>query len=277
MTHERTVRRILAGIPGWQDRSFTIGALQGGLNNCSYQVDSNGSRFVLRIAASSKVAGGGSHALESKVQRNAAAAGLAAQVLYSDPQRGVMLLEYLSGQTLSASDLLRGDILQQLGELLRDLHALPLSGVNFAATAAAENYLAVIGDRNAGAGFARFCRELIDGTALSAARRCCHNDVIGSNLVLGQRLQLIDFEYACDNDPLFDLASVLCWHDLAKPQHVALLQAYAGQVTASDQEALQIQCRLYDALLWLWLAAREQQRAEPWLAEKMQAAQRRLA
>jgi thiamine kinase-like enzyme len=43
----------------------------------------------------------------------------------------------------------------------------------------------------------------------------CHNDVVNGNLLFRKRkLFLIDFEYAADNNPLFDLASFLSENDI---------------------------------------------------------------
>lgn len=276
MTSEQTARRLLASIPGWEQRSVEIVALQGGRNNHSYRVSSEGRHYVLRTGSSATVAGGGNRALEVEVQRQAAAAGLAASVLYADVERDLLLLNYLPGSTIVEKDLSSDAILQQLGVLLRRLHDLPLTGVNFDAPRAAADYVRAIGAKSPESSFGSYCVELINEMPAPGERRCCHNDVIAENIVQGEGLQLIDFEYACDNDPLFDLASVLCWHDLGEHQHAVLLASYAGQVDEELSERLRVQCRLFDALQWLWLAARQHQHREAWVTQKMQQAQQRL-
>ena len=70
-------------------------------------------------------------------------------------------------------------------------------------------------------------------------------------------LKLIDWEYACDNDPLFDLAVTIGFHDLDRGRRDILLNAYAGSGAAEYQEQLDEQIRAYDATQWLWFAARQ--------------------
>ena len=73
----------------------------------------------------------------------------------------------------------------------------------------------------------------------------------------GERTLLIDWEYACDNDPLFDLASLIGYHDLDRTSSEALLSAYCGGTRPEYREQLALQIRIYDALHWLWLAVRQ--------------------
>ena len=67
---------------------------------------------------------------------------------------------------------------------------------------------------------------------------------------------LLDWEYACDKDPLFDLASLIAYHDISDKKAQDLLSAYAGGESRELAEQLQEQVRLYDAMQWLWLAIR---------------------
>ena len=67
---------------------------------------------------------------------------------------------------------------------------------------------------------------------------------------------LLDWEYACDNDPLFDLASLIGYHNLSDKKAHDLLSAYAGGPDPAMADLLEEQVRLYDAIQWLWLANR---------------------
>lgn len=270
------LRELLASIPGWRARPARLTPLHGGLHHDSYRVDSAGYEYVLRIANKDGVAGGGSRELEAYLQQQAASHGLAAPVLYVDTQRGLMLMEYLPGEEVTASQLALPELLQELGCLLRHLHKLPLCGVNFDPQAAAEEYLLDLGDDFSDRPFAKHCVDIITSTPRPRDRSCCHNDVVASNLVRGKTLRLLDFEYACDNEPLFDLASVLCWHNLGSEERRLLLGAYAGDVTEELQQRLAAQCRLYDALQWLWLAVRQLRQPQSCAAGQLAIVQKRL-
>ena len=81
---------------------------------------------------------------------------------------------------------------------------------------------------------------------------CCHNDLVAENIVSADGVTFLDFEYASDNDPLFDLAIVVEHHSLSDIAESRLLDAYFG-ADASDQRAeLAAQRRVYAALSWLW-------------------------
>jgi len=66
---------------------------------------------------------------------------------------------------------------------------------------------------------------------------------------------LLDWEYACDNDPLFDIAVVVAHHGLSAGQADVLLDACFDADGDSWRHQLGIQQRLYSALNWLWAAA----------------------
>ena len=85
---------------------------------------------------------------------------------------------------------------------------------------------------------------------------CCHNDLVGENIIAAPDLKFLDWEYACDNNPLFDLATIVEHHELSEAQGRALLDAYFEGSGESWYPKLVEQQKLYLALLWLWLASR---------------------
>jgi thiamine kinase-like enzyme len=83
----------------------------------------------------------------------------------------------------------------------------------------------------------------------------CHNDLIASNLLDdGQQLWAIDWEYAGNNDPFFDLATLVANWRLSRHQQSQLIEAYQGQCLPVDLAHLD-HCRAaYHWLELLWLA-----------------------
>ena len=84
----------------------------------------------------------------------------------------------------------------------------------------------------------------------------CHNDLVAENIIAAPDVMFLDWEYACDNDPLFDLATVVAHHELSNRQADLLLDAYFEGDGARWRRHLADQERLYDSLRWLWLAAK---------------------
>ena len=81
--------------------------------------------------------------------------------------------------------------------------------------------------------------------------------MVAANIIGDPALKLLDWEYACDNDPMFDLASLVGFHNLDDDRQSDLLNAYAGGNDFALKEQLDVQVRLYDAIQWLWLANRQ--------------------
>lgn len=253
MTDARaTAARALDGIPGWSGAELT--ALKGGLTNTTWLVEKNGRRATLKADAVVRAFPFASRADEAGMQRIAAASGLANDVIFATPT--VLLSDYVDGRVWTTEDLQDEQRLQQLGRLLYRVHRLPPSGRRFNALAAARQYA----ERTA-------TKAAIDPVAVDEHLGilqslpepdpicCCHNDVVAENIVGTPELRLIDWEYAGDNDPMFDIAIVVVHHDLDVAQTNCLLDAYADRASARLQARLAREVRRYRSLAWLWQAA----------------------
>ena len=84
---------------------------------------------------------------------------------------------------------------------------------------------------------------------------CCHNDLVVANIINTPETRFLDWEYACDNDPLFDLATVTAHHELTPRQCDTLLDAYFDGDGRRWRSHLARQAGVYEALLYLWNAA----------------------
>ena len=249
MREMRTPKQILARIEGWENASIVD--LDGGLTNRTFLLTSGSRRAVLKIDAEPRGAPFNSRLAEARIQANAHDASLAPAVLFNDER--CYLTEYVEGVTLSAEDLYSHDTLERLGKALRKLHALPPSGRSFDARGAAQLYAERINDPDRAMVGQRI--EIIDSVPLAAAPRLCHNDLVAENILDTGELKFLDWEYACDNDPLFDLATLVAHHELDEAQTDTLLTAYFDGEWRTQRSRLESQVALYDALLWLWRAA----------------------
>jgi thiamine kinase-like enzyme len=241
---------LIAGIPGWQDASVRL--LPGGLTNSNYLVETGSWRGVLKIDAAPRSAPLNSRADEAAIQERGVQAGIANNVLYVDET--MYLVEYVDGDVWTAQHLDDDANLLLLADALRKLHALPLTGRVFDARSAAKLYQAELD--GADASIAKEHVELIESMRRPKKTCCCHNDLVAANILATPELRFLDWEYACDNDLFFDLATVVEHHELSNRQAELLLDAYFVGDGMRWSGQLAEQQRLYRSLLWLWAAAR---------------------
>lgn len=256
MTYFSTPRDALASIPGWACGVAVIRPLAGGFNNRSYKVTADGRQYVLRLASDMSQNDARNFTMEQQVQTAAAAAGIAPAIVYAKPEHGLLLSEFLPGRTWQHSDLFDDLNLHAIAALLRQVHELPRCGRMFPVTEAAETYGKILLEQDVDHKTAALCIDIVATSPKVTDATCCHNDVVTGNIIGDNPPRLIDWEYARDNDPLFDLASLIGWHDLHGRRVDVLLQAYTSDASATLRSRLEQRMRQFDALQWLWLAAR---------------------
>lgn len=250
MTVEESPETVLERIPGWEGGVFTT--LDCGSTNRTYLVEKDDRRAVLKIDATERGLPYNTRESEARVQRTAEEHNLAADVLYVDSR--AYLTAYREGHVWSRDDLDSEENLVNLAAALKSLHALPLTGRTFDAGAAVKAYLAQI--ENHDEETVRLCADVVLSKGLPRNICCCHNDLVAGNIIATPRLEFLDWEYACDNDPFFDIATVITHHDLSQQQATLFLNSYFDGDGDRWRGQLQKQMFMYDALHWLWLAGR---------------------
>lgn len=241
---------VLRQVPGWQ--GATLRELEGGLTNRTWLAEKDGVRAVLKIDEEVRAAPYASRIDEAAVQAHAAARCLAGDVLFADEV--TLMTEFVEGAVWAPAALEKDDNIERIAAALRRLHALPLSGRTFDATVAARRYEARI--EGADPLLVTHCRQLIESMRQPHNLCCCHNDLVAANIIATPDIMFLDWEYACDNDPMFDLATIIEHHELNDEISMRLLDAYFDGDGARWRQKLAEQQRLYRALYWLWLAAR---------------------
>ena len=162
--------------------------------------------------------------------------------------------EYVDGEVWTRSCLDRQGNLALLATALQRLHALPLTGRIFDASVAAKRYVRKVTGLDPV--IVRTCEDIIFGMGLPRNLCCCHNDLVAENIITTPEVLFLDWEYACDNDPLFDLATIVEHHELREAQAAELLNAYFDGDGQRWHDRLEKQRKLYLALLCLWMASR---------------------
>jgi thiamine kinase-like enzyme len=256
MSSEPSPESVLDGIPEWRGAAYR--ELSGGLTNRTWLVEQDGQRAVLKIDQGTREVPFNSRRDEARIQKAAVAAGLANNVLFVSDT--VLMTEYVDGIVWSLDCLEDNANLDKLAAALRKLHSLPLTGRTFDALGAAREYIRRLGNAN-GQEIAACLRKIKAGP-LPHNLCCCHNDLVVANILNTPETRFLDWEYACDNDPFFDLATIVAHHKLTTEQTDHLLNAYFDGDGKRWREQLNRQKGVYDALLWLWRAARAQREAQ---------------
>ncbi len=241
---------VLADISGWDSSTWT--ELTGGLTNKIWQVVNGHRKGVLKIDEESRVEPFNTRCKEAQVQTLAARRGLAPNVIMASDT--VYFTEYVEGTVWNKRHLDQEGSLERLAAALKQLHALPLTGRSFDASVAAKRYVRKI--RGLDSTVVERCTEIISRMRLPQNLCCCHNDLVAENIISTPDLMFLDWEYACDNDPFFDLATVVEHHELDESQAARILNAYFDGDGERWRENLQQQRKLYLALLCLWMGAR---------------------
>ena len=252
MSSYTSIVDILKDLPGWEGAS--VEELEGGLSNSSYMLQKGDSKAVLKVDHALRDAPLNSREQEARVQRAANAEGLAGDVLFVSER--LILTEYVEAPVWTSDDLLQKENLANLAQTLKRVHALPLTGRTLNALEAARIYIRELHNREADPIMTKQCLETIRRFRAPPNVCCCHNDLVVANIVGSSEIRFLDWEYACDNDPFFDLATVVAHHRLEPALADYFLDAYFEGDGARWRSQLERQQELYDALAWLWEASR---------------------
>ena len=222
----------IRALPCWQGE-ISASPLQGGLSNESWKVVDAAGAHVVRFGRDYPFHHV-NRAREVMTARAAHAAGFGPAVEYAAP--GVCVVQFLPARTWTAADMRAAP--DRLGALLRQFHD------DMAPHITGEAYLFwpshVIRDyaRTIAAGHSPFPADLPRFLALSDRLQRSqialpiifgHHDLLPANLLeQGEKLWLIDYEYAGFGTAMFDLAGAASNAEMGRAETEALLLAYLG-------------------------------------------------
>jgi thiamine kinase-like enzyme len=233
-------------------------ALGGGLTNENLRVPFACGDVVVRLAGHGTDLLGIDRADEAQATRNAAALGLGPEVVAESPEERWLVTRYVPAAPLSAEDV-RGPWLPEVARALRTLHDGPPLHARFDV-------------REVLAGYARAARthgvpeHVHEPLALHVAAQAaalltgdehepvpCHNDLLAANLLDGgDRLWIVDWEYAGTNDRYFDLANLAVNNRFGPPEEEGLLSRYFGEADSRRLARLRLMRLVADAREAAW-------------------------
>ncbi len=257
MTEEDQARAALAQIPALAGYAGPL-VRMGGLTNLVFGVG----EAVLRLP------GVGTEAYidrgnEAVAARAAAAAGVAPEVLFSDPASGLMVTRLVPDVVTMTPDAFRRrpGAAGRAGAAFRRLHR---SGAEFPFRfelfAMIDSYLDLLAGKAVALppGYHDVVAEAQSVRAALAAHAVplapCHCDPLCENFLdTGTRMWIVDWEYSGMNDPMWDLGDLSVEAGFGPDQEAEMLAAYFdGPVSGFDHGRMVIYKAMCDLLWTLW-------------------------
>lgn len=224
---------LLDTIPCTARHPRVVEDLPGGLTNRNLKVTNADGCCVVRIPAPGPSLLGIDRDHEHANTVAAAAAGVGPPVLHYRPGEG-LVVGFVPGRALTDPDLQDPAVLHRVAAACRALHAGPRFVGEFDMFAVQARYRRIVAEHGFRLPprydeFAPLVGRMRDvlGRAVTVP---CHNDLLAANLLDdGERVRIIDYEYAGNNDPCFELGNI--WSEAALPPPLldVLVTAYFGR------------------------------------------------
>lgn len=238
----------------WPDGASTWEPLGGGITNANLKVTRPDGVVVLRIAGRGTDLLGIDRAVELEATRSAAALGVGPRVVDFVEPEGWLVTSFVEGEPPSVERLREHEQLARVARLLRRVHDGPPIPGRFDALAVVEAYrrTAVARGATLPAPFDEaheLGRQIADRRAAEPLAPC-HNDLLTANFIEdGERLWLVDWEYAGMGDRLFDLGNFAVNHELDAEQQALLLHAYGlGEEALGDLKLMRFMSDFREAM-----------------------------
>lgn len=218
-------------------RERQVEKLPGGLTNVNLKVTTADNTVVVRIPQP------GSELLliDRQAERlnsvAAASTGVGAPVIEYVDDPGLLVVGFIEGTTFTDDDLRDSANLVRVATACRKLHAGPRFVNDFDMFEVQRTYLSTVQGR----GFRLPSRYTDFEDRLARVRRAldakpsvsvpCNNDLLAGNFIDdGTQLWLIDYEYAGNNDPCFELGNLWSEPNLSLERLETLVEAYDGRL-----------------------------------------------
>ncbi len=231
--NESVAARITA-LSCWKNK-IDIEPLSGGMTNLNFKVSDGADQFVVRFGEDDPI-----HLISraNEVASSQAAfkVGVSPELVHHEA--GILVTRFIEGRVFTEAEVRVDANLQRILELLhRFHHEVPeqFNGIAvmfwvFQVLRHYHNLLMQGGSAHAGRlpELAKISREL-EAAVGPVEIVFGHNDLLPANFIDdGDRIWLIDFDYAGFNSPLFDLSNLASNNELDAAQELLMLQRYFG-------------------------------------------------
>jgi len=227
------VDRVLDQVAGPAAHPRTASPLEGGLSNVNVRVEVGGRTLVVRLFSEGGELSALDRGAEHENSRRAAESGAAPAVVDYLPDERALVIEWVNGRTFEARDLAVEDNLTRAADVCRILHDGQRFVGDFDMFRVHRRYLDLVREHGHRLperylDFAPAVDRIATALAVQAGPTVpCNNDLVAANFIDdGDRLWVIDFEYAGNNDACFELGNIWAESKLTKDQLEMLVGAY---------------------------------------------------
>jgi thiamine kinase-like enzyme len=249
---ERIAERV------WPDGIRSLEPLGGGITNRNFKVTLlDGAQVVLRVGGKDTELLGIDRDNEHAATRAAAEAGLAPEVVAFVEPEGYLVTRFVDGGPVPVEDVRRLATLREIAGGLRRFHDGPAIPGRFDSVRVVEAYCATATGRGValppGYAAAKEVADRIESARGVQPPAPCHNDLLNANFISdGERIWIVDWEYAGMGDRFFDLANFSVNHELSADENEELLRLYFGEVLEDDVRSLTLMRFMSDFREAMW-------------------------
>jgi thiamine kinase-like enzyme len=214
----------------WPGRSFDMEPLGGGITNHNFKVSfDDGETVVVRAPGKDTDLLGIDRQVESAAARMAASIGVGPEVLAF--VAGCLITRFIEGSPVPLDVMRQPRNLARTAHTLRTIHHAPLIPGRFDSFRVVETYAETAEDHGVTPpddyDWAHGIAERIEAARGDQPTVPGHNDLLNANFIDdGERIRIVDWEYAGMSDRFFDLANFSVNHELDAEQDRVLLDAY---------------------------------------------------
>lgn len=255
-----TPKDVIARVPQWVGaHDLTYQPLGGGITNKNFRVDVGGESFVLRIAGANTELLGIDRQNEYVANLAAGELGIAPPVYHYIQPEGYLVTRFIKADPLPPEKLRLPENLLKVAELLGIIHGMDAIPGEFIVFRVVEDYTQVARKYNVRFpdDFDWLLERLYDAEEAfrvdALPLRPCHNDLLNENFLKdGERIYILDWEYAGMGDIFFDLANLSVNHGFSDDEDRLLLEAYFGEVKDKNWAHLKVMKILSDFRESMW-------------------------
>ena len=254
------IQPFLQRIPQFASaKSPEIKELTGGITNKNYKITVDDESYVLRLGGNETKYLGIDRSVEYECSRLAAQIGIAPEpTAFLEPE-GYIVARFISGKGIPAEEIGTEENIKRVVESMKAYHALDFFPGSFSPFRVAEEYATTARsfnvklpdkmdwylEKSSEIERAMYRRE-------SLTLRPCHNDLLNGNFIDdGNRIRILDWEYAGMGDIFFDLGNFAIQHEFNDEQDEILMKVYFGNPTDSQrahQKLMKIMSDLREAM-----------------------------
>ena len=249
------VEAIVARI--WPGEQARVEVLGGGITNHNFKVDVSGGPYVLRIAGRDTALLGIDRSVEHEASLAAAAVGVGPEVVAFVEPEGYLVTRFIEGTIVPLEKMREPESIRRVTQALRAVHRGPSLPGRFISFRVVEDYRTTAfahgAEVPASYAWARQVARRVERARGAFPERPCHNDLLNANFIDdGDRIRIVDWEYAGMGDVFFDLANFSINNGLGREERQTLLAAYFGEVRAGDERALELMLFMSDFREAMW-------------------------